>query len=50
MRVNNRYFKSYKHFVGAEEQHERVEAGTEVISHFASTEVGISRNLNKRGH
>ena len=34
--VNNRYFKSYKHFVGKEEQHERVEAGTEVINHFAS--------------
>jgi len=26
--VNNRYFKSYKHFVGKEEQHEREEAGT----------------------
>ena len=46
--VNNRYFKSYKHFVGKEEQHERVEAGTEVINHFASTEFGISRNLNNR--
>lgn len=48
--VNNRYFKSYKHFVGKEEQHERVEAGTEVINHFASTEFGISRNLIIAGH
>ncbi len=31
--VNTRYFKSYKHFVGKEEQHERVENGTEVINH-----------------
>jgi hypothetical protein len=46
--INNRYFKSYKHFVGKEEQHEREDAGTEVINHFASTEVGISRNLSNR--
>ncbi|MFN2440041.1 MAG: hypothetical protein ABR503_12635, partial [Chitinophagaceae bacterium] len=46
--VNSRYFKSYKHFVGREEQHERVDVGTEVINHFASTELGISRNLNNR--
>ncbi len=30
--INNRYFKSYKHFVGNEEQKERVERGTEVIN------------------
>ncbi|MEN9371854.1 MAG: hypothetical protein RLZZ64_929, partial [Bacteroidota bacterium] len=28
--INNRYFKSYKHFVGLAEQKERVENGTEV--------------------
>ncbi|MDQ3682056.1 MAG: hypothetical protein M3352_03145 [Bacteroidota bacterium] len=46
--VNNRYFKSYKHFVGKEEQKERIEAGTEVINHFASTEFSILRQLNNR--
>lgn len=46
--VNSRYFKSYKHFVGTEEQHERVEGGTEVINHFFSNELGIQRQLNDR--
>lgn len=46
--INSRYFKSYKHFVGTREQHERVENGTEVINHFTSVEFGITRQLNSR--
>ena len=46
--LNNRYFKSYKHFVGTVEQKERVENGTEVINHFFSTELGITRQFNDR--
>ena len=46
--INSRYFKSYKHFVGTDEQHERVEAGTEVINHFTSTEFGLTRQLNNQ--
>lgn len=46
--LNSRYFNSYKHFVGTEEQHERVENGTEVINHFVSTELGLTRNLDSR--
>lgn len=46
--INARYFKSYKHFVGTEEQHERAEAGTEVINHFTSTEFGLTRQLNNQ--
>jgi hypothetical protein len=46
--INSRYFKSYKHFVGKKEQHERVDNGTEVINHFTSTEFGLTRNLNSR--
>jgi hypothetical protein len=46
--LNNRYFKSYKHFVGTAEQKERVEKGTEVINHFFSTEFGITRQFNDR--
>jgi len=46
--INSRYFKSYKHFVGTEEQKERVENGTEVINHFFSTEFGINRQINDR--
>lgn len=46
--INSRYFKSYKHFVGTEEQKERVEKGTEVINHATSTEFGLTRQLNNR--
>ncbi len=46
--VNNRYFKSYKHFVGKEEQKERVEANTEVINQFFSTEFDIGKIFNDR--
>jgi hypothetical protein len=46
--MNSRYFKSYKHFVGTEEQKERVEKGTEVINHSFSTELSLVRQLNSR--
>lgn len=46
--LNSRYFESYKHFVGTVEQKERVERGTEVINHFFSTELGITRQFNDR--
>ncbi|MES1159190.1 MAG: hypothetical protein ABUM51_00390, partial [Bacteroidota bacterium] len=31
--TNNRYFKSYKHFIGTDEQKQRQTLGTEVINH-----------------
>ena len=46
--INTRYFKSYKHFVGTEEQHERVENATEVINHNVSTELNLFHQLNSR--
>ena len=46
--VNTRYFKSYKHFVGKEEQKERVENGTEVINYNFSTELGLNHKLSER--
>jgi hypothetical protein len=46
--INNRYFKSYKHFVGMAEQKERVENGTEVINHTFSTDFFIQKNINSR--
>jgi hypothetical protein len=45
---NTRYFKSYKHFVGKEEQHERVENGTEVINHSLNFDFTLTRALNNR--
>ncbi len=46
--INNRYFKSYKHFVGLAEQKERIESGTEVINHTFSTDFFIQKNINSR--
>ena len=44
---NTRYFRSYKHFVGTEEQHERVEGGTEVINHSLNWDFTLTKNVNK---
>jgi hypothetical protein len=46
--MNNRYFKSFRHFVGTEEQKQRVAGGTEVINRVFSTELGLTRHLNER--
>jgi len=46
--MNNRYFKSYKHFVGKIEQKERVENGSEVINHSFSTDLFLQRHFNQR--
>jgi hypothetical protein len=46
--INTRYFKSYKHFVGNDEQKERVESGTEVINKTFSTEFTITNQINSR--
>jgi hypothetical protein len=44
---NTRYFKSYKHYVGTEEQKERVERGTEVINHSLNWDLTLTRLFNK---
>jgi hypothetical protein len=46
--ANYRYFRSYKHFVGSEEQTERVENGTEVINNDNSINLGLSYTFNNR--
>lgn len=46
--INNRYFKSYKHFVGKEEQVEREKQGTNVINHSFETDFTITRVFNSR--
>jgi len=48
MNLNNRYFKSYKHFVGTIEQKERVEKGTEVINHSYELDITATRIINLR--
>lgn len=44
---NNRYFRSYKHFVGTEEQKHRTEEGTEVINYSFSWDFSLTRSFNK---
>jgi len=46
--LNTRYFRSYKHFVGTEEQHERIANKTEVINYNVSTELSLLHQANSR--
>lgn len=46
--INTRYFKSYKHFVGTQEQKQRVAGGTEVINHTFSLDIGLTKTINQR--
>lgn len=46
--VGNRYFKSFRHFVGDVEQKERLEKHTEVINHAYTLDLGLTRQLNER--
>lgn len=43
--VNHRYFRSYKHFVGTQEQKQRVDGGTEVVNYAHTTNFNLSKNL-----
>lgn len=45
--LNYRYFKSYKHYRGREEEEQRVKDGTEVINHDNSVLVGVGYTINK---
>lgn len=47
LNVNYRYFKSYKHFNGTDEQKFRVEEGSEVINYTSAMDFAITRNINK---
>ena len=48
LNLNNRYFRSYKHYVGTVEQKQRVEAGSNVINHSYELDVTAIRTLNSR--
>lgn len=45
---NYRYFESYKHYRGKEEEIHRVENGTQVINHDNSVLLGVAYTINKR--
>jgi hypothetical protein len=44
----NRYFKSFRHYVGTAEQKERVEQNTNVINHQYTMDLSVVRNFNNR--
>lgn len=46
--VNNRYYKSFKHYVGTVYQKQRQELGNEVINHSYTLDMGIYRLINPR--
>jgi len=46
--LNYRYFRSYKHFRGTEEEEQRVQNGTEVINNDNSINLGINYTFNNR--
>ena len=46
--ANNRYFKSFRHFKGKEEQTERLEIGNEVINYQYALDLVITRLINDR--
>ncbi len=46
--ANNRYFNSFRHFVGTEEQTQRVALGTQVINHAYTLDLAFTRILNNR--
>lgn len=48
LNINNRYYNSYKHFVGDVEQTHRVALGTQVINHAYTMDVAVTRVLNNR--
>lgn len=48
LNLNNRYFRSYKHFVGKEEQKHRVDSNTQVINHSYSLDLTLTHTLTSR--
>jgi len=48
LNLNNRYFRSYKHFVGTIEQKQRIEEGSNVINHSEEMDITATKTLNSR--
>jgi hypothetical protein len=46
--ANNRYFRSFRHFIGTDEQKQRQALGTEVINHQYTLDMALYRLLNPR--
>ena len=48
LNINYRYFTSYKHFNGRDEQKYRVEEGSEVINYTSAMDFALTRNINEK--
>ena len=48
LNVNNRYYRSYKHFVGTVEQKQRQTLGNEVINHGYTMDLALTRVIDSR--
>ena len=48
LNANTRYFKSFRHFVGRDEQKQRIANQTEVINHQYTVDLTLYRMLNPR--
>lgn len=48
LNLNHRYFKSYKHYVGTEEQKQRVEEQSDVRNWQHNLDISVTRNFTNR--
>ena len=48
LNTSYRYFRSFRHFVGTEEQKERLEEHTEVINYQHALDIAVIRDFNSR--
>lgn len=46
--TNTRYYKSFRHFVGKQEQYQRIALGTNVINHAFTQDISLTRVFNSR--
>src|SRR5450432_3268291 len=47
LNVNNRYYRSFRHFIGTAEQKQRQVQGTEVINYVDNADFALTRIINK---
>lgn len=47
LNMNYRYFKSFRHFVGTEEQKQRIALGTEVINYTNTIDISVTKTVNR---
>ncbi|HEY4325537.1 MAG TPA: hypothetical protein VGN20_16195 [Mucilaginibacter sp.] len=46
--ANTRYYRSFRHFIGKQEQTQRIAQGTNVINHAFTEDLSLTRNFDNR--